>query len=454
MKYDCDQIKAIEALGNTLVIAGAGSGKTSTIIGKVDYLIKNNLYKRDEILIISFTNESVNSIKEKLKHKVDVSTFHKLALNILKDNITEISNDYDLKYIIREYLLSYATHNKKTKVIYNRLLKNSNLDELVNLIFSFINIYKSNYSNIDTLFNLYNKSIFTNKYYFKLILDIYIVYLRELESSNKHDFNDLIINATKLINENKVTLKYKFVIIDEFQDSSLIRFNLVKAIINKTNGNLFVVGDDYQSIYRFSGCDLGLFINFKSYLKDANTIFLNNNYRNNQSLIDIANNFIMKNKHQIKKKTFCHKDSFKPIKIVFYKDRQKSLEKLLTKINGNVLILGRNNIDKDNFNVIENKNIRFLTVHKSKGLEEDNVIIINLYNSRLGFPSLIKNHQILNKILTNDYIIHEEERRLFYVALTRSKNNVYLLTPVNNYSVFIRELIWNYQEKIEIINID
>ena len=162
----------------------------------------------------------------------------------------------------------------------------------------------------------------------------------------------------------------------------------------------------------------------------------------------------MKNKHQIKKKTFCHKDSFKPIKIVFYKDRQKSLEKLLTKINGNVLILGRNNIDKDNFNVIENKNIRFLTVHKSKGLEEDNVIIINLYNSRLGFPSLIKNHQILNKILTNDYIIHEEERRLFYVALTRSKNNVYLLTPVNNYSVFIRELIWNYQEKIEIINID
>ena len=97
--------------------------KTSTIIGKVDYLIKNNLYKRDEILIISFTNESVNSIKDKLKHKVDVSTFHKLALNILKDNITEISNDYDLKYIIREYLLSYATHNKKTKVIYNRLLK-------------------------------------------------------------------------------------------------------------------------------------------------------------------------------------------------------------------------------------------------------------------------------------------------------------------------------------------
>ncbi len=454
MNYDQDQIKAIKSLDNTLVIAGAGSGKTTTIIGKVEYLIKNNLYKDDEILIISFTNEAVKSIKRKINNNIDVLTFHKLALNILNNKEISISSNYDLKYIIKEYLLSYATYNKKTNRIYKRILKKTNLNKIVNLIYSFINIYKCNYSDISYLFNLYKKSYFTDRYYLKIILDIYIIYKRELESTKKVDFNDMIINATQIINKNEKVLKYKYIIVDEFQDSSLIRFNLLKSIIDKNKGKLFVVGDDYQSIYRFSGCDLSLFLNFESFIKNSDIIYLNNNYRNNQNLIDVANKFIMRNKKQIKKRTICHKNSSKSIKVVFYKNKELALIKLLNTINTKILILGRNNADKDAFKIKENERIKFLTIHKSKGLEEENVILINLYNSISGFPSHIKNHRILNKILHNDYIIHEEERRLFYVALTRTKNNVFLLTPKTNYSVFIKELLFFHKKYIEVIHID
>ena len=93
--------------------------------------------------------------------------------------------------------------------------------------------------------------------------------------------------------------KYKYVIIDEYQDTSLVRFNLIKEILDKTDSKLMVVGDDFQSIYRFTGCDISLFLNFKKYFNKAKILKIQNTYRNSQELIDIAGNFVMKNKHQI-----------------------------------------------------------------------------------------------------------------------------------------------------------
>ena len=455
MKYDKDQIKTIKSMDNTLVIAGAGSGKTTTIIGKINYIIKNNLYKEKEILIISFTNETVKELKSRIKYQIDIKTFHKLAKDIISkiNSNLSIANDYELKYIINEYLNSYGKYNKKTNIIIKRIMHNTNQNQIQNLIYSFINIYRCNYQDIYFLYNLYKKSIFMNRYYFKIILDIYLIYLRELESSGKMDFNELIIKATNYIKENKVKLNYKYIIIDEFQDISLIRFKLINSILIQNKAHIFAVGDDFQSIYKFSGCDISLFINIKTLLPYINTIKLNHNYRNNQSLINIANKFIMKNKNQIIKNTICHKDDIKPIKIVFYVDKKTVINKILKNIKGNILILGRNNIDKKEFNIIENNRIKFLTIHSSKGMEEDNVILINLYNNVLGLPSKIKKEDLLNKIVKSDYIIHEEERRLFYVALTRSKNNVYLITPYNNYSVFIKEIIKDNYKNLDFIHI-
>ena len=444
------QLEAIKSLENTLVVAGAGSGKTFTIVNKIKYLLDNNIYKENELLVISFTNESVNDLKRKIDYNLDIMTFHKLAITLINNPDMKISNEYYLKYIINEYFNSYGKYNKKQNKLIKRILQEMDIDNLKKLIFTFINLYKSNYNDINYLLNLYQKSHFINKIYFKIILEIYHIYNQEIESSNLYDFNDMIKIATNNINNNIIKTNYKYIIIDEFQDTSLNRFKLIDAIMKQNNAKIFVVGDDYQSIYRFSGCNLDIFLNFNKLVSNLNIINLDYNYRTPKEIIDVANSFIMKNKNQIKKETICLKNINKPIKICFYKNKRTAIEKILKYIDTKYLILGRNNTDKDLFNVQDKP---FLTIHKSKGLEEDNIILINLTNNNNSLPSKIKNHKIINKLIKTDYYPYEEERRLFYVALTRTRNNIYLLVPKSNYSIFIKELMKNYKKYIEYINI-
>lgn len=445
------QLEAVKSLENTLVVAGAGSGKTFTIVNKIKYLLDNNIYKENELLVISFTNESVNDLKRKIDYNLDIMTFHKLAITLINNPDMKISNEYYLKYIINEYFNSYGKYNKKQNKLIKRILKEMDIDNLKKLIFTFINLYKSNYNDINYLLNLYQKSHFINKIYFKIILEIYHIYNQEIESSNLYDFNDMIKIATNNINNNQIKTNYKYIIIDEFQDTSLNRFKLIDAIMKQNKAKIFVVGDDYQSIYRFSGCNLDIFLNFNKLVSNLNIINLDYNYRNPKEIIDVANSFIMKNKNQIKKETICLKNINKPIKICFYKNKRTAIEKILKYIDSKYLILGRNNTDKDIFNVQDKP---FLTIHKSKGLEEDNIILINLTNNNNSLPSKIKNHKIINKLIKTDYYPYEEERRLFYVALTRTRNNIYLLVPKSNYSIFIKELMKNYKNYIEYININ
>ena len=444
------QLEAVKSLENTLVVAGAGSGKTFTIVNKIKYLLDNNIYKENELLVISFTNESVNDLKRKIDYDLDIMTFHKLAITLINNPDMKISNEYYLKFIINEYFNSYGKYNKKQNKLIKRILQEMDIDNLKKLIFTFINLYKSNYNDINYLLNLFQKSHFINKIYFKIILEIYHIYNQEIESSNLYDFNDMIKIATNNINNNIIKTNYKYIIIDEFQDTSLNRFKLIDAIMKQNNAKIFVVGDDYQSIYRFSGCNLDIFLNFNKLVSNLNIINLDYNYRNPKEIIDVANSFIMKNKNQIKKETICLKNINKPIKICFYKNKRTAIEKILKYIDTKYLILGRNNKDKDLFNVQDKP---FLTIHKSKGLEEDNIILINLTNNNNSLPSKIKNHKIINKLIKTDYYPYEEERRLFYVALTRTRNNIYLLVPKSNYSIFIKELMKNYKNYIEYLNI-
>lgn len=444
------QLEAVKSLENTLVVAGAGSGKTFTIVNKIKYLLDNNIYKENELLVISFTNESVNDLKRKIDYNLDIMTFHKLAITLINNPNMKISNEYYLKFIINEYFNSYGKYNKKQNKLIKRILQEIDIDNLKKLIITFINLYKSNYNDINYLLKLYQKSHFINKIYFKIILEIYHIYSQELKASNLYDFNDMIKIATDNINNNLIKTNYKYIIIDEFQDTSLNRFKLIDAIMKQNNAKIFVVGDDYQSIYRFSGCNLDIFLNFNKLVNDLNIINLDYNYRNPKEIIDVANSFIMKNKNQIKKETICLKNINKPIKICFYKNKKTAIEKILKYIDSKYLILGRNNKDKDLFNVQDKP---FLTIHKSKGLEEDNIILINLTNNNNSLPSKIKNHKIINKIIKTDYYPYEEERRLFYVALTRTRNNIYLLVPKSNYSIFIKEIKKNYKNYIEYINI-
>ena len=449
--YELDnyQMNAIKSNHEaTLVIAGAGSGKTLTILGKVKYLIERGI-KHEEILCISFTNETTKSLKNKLldmNYDIDVYTFHKLGLTLLNNNYSIVKDNY-LKYIIDEYFKSYIKYNKRrNRLLRNILYEDCNIDKvfnsfeykrLVKTIMTFIKLAKANNYSIKDIYNIYKKTFFNERQLLKIIIEIYTLYKEELESSNQIDFDDMLILAKDNIKDKH--LKYKYIIIDEFQDTSLVRFNLILEIIKYTKAKLFVVGDDYQSIYRFSGCDLNLFLNFNKYFKDTRYYYLKYTYRNSNELIKVSVSFIMKNNKQLKKNIESIKNNPKPIKIVF----NKKLDDIIKIIDKDFLIIGRNN--KDIINIpYDNK----LTIHKSKGLEANDIILVNSDS----IPTSIKNERILRFVLNNkDYILHEEERRLFYVALTRCKNNIYIIVN-KKMSPFVKELIKDYSKYIEIIS--
>ena len=470
-----------------LVVAGAGSGKTLTILGKIGYLVNNCNIKKEEILCISFTREASNSLKQKIVSEfnmdMDVYTFHKLSLEILKeagvkyniaasDTLENIIHQFiyikvlNDKYHMRNILKYFGERfNGKEKYL-SFLDKNCVKIRLFErLISSFIHLFKCNGYKLENFSDFKRKikrGIFTfrhNKCFLIVVLNIYLDYISYLEENNEIDFDDMIIKATQVVKERGINKRYKYIIIDEYQDTSYVRFLLIKEILNNIHASLMVVGDDFQSIYRFTGCNLDLFLNFNKYFQNAKIMKIQNTYRNSQELIKLAGDFVMKNKRQIKKNLRSNKHLDKPVNVIYYDDIKISFKKLILEIYNNtnkpILILGRNNNDigmvldndfkmiGDKLVYLKNKDIvlRYLTVHKSKGLEEENIIIINLVNNMLGFPNKIVDDKILSLVSVKEKYIYAEERRLFYVALTRTKNYAYLLVPRKNPSEFVKELV-------------
>ncbi|AQR93104.1 UvrD-helicase domain-containing protein [Clostridium saccharoperbutylacetonicum] len=368
--------------------------------------------------------------------------------------------------------------------IYKQVFDNTSnkyFSEFKKLISSFIGLYKSNDYSLEYFDQLKEIALNMNnsflrertKIFIDIIKPIYIKYQETLRNSNTIDFNDMINLASEIVTSNKIKLNYKYIIIDEYQDISISRFKLIKEIINQTGAKLMCVGDDWQSIYRFTGADIDLFTNFEKYMGYYELLKIEKTYRNSQELINVAAKFVMRNNHQLKKNLKSDKHNSNPIRILGYdKDICTAVENAIGEIVYNfgeeaeISILGRNNFDIDTLiNSSGNKFIKtkgkgqvlvkyskyhklklnYLTAHKSKGLEADNVIIINLENKLLGFPSKISDDPILSLVLTDiDGFDFAEERRVFYVALTRTKNSTFLIVPDKNKSVFVEELIKHF----------
>ncbi len=455
---------------NTIIIAGAGSGKSLTMVGKIKYLVQSKNIPLANILCITFTNDAALSLQKKITQELNmpnkVYTFHKLALEILKANHISytICEDNLLDYLIDEILTAVSPSKYFRNFFFNRnYLKSPVFQNYKKTIARFIRLYIGKYYD-PKYFNQILKEAHSKDLPSLLIIKkLYEMYLLEKQSQNLIDFDDMIYLATSLVNEKGITKHYQYIIIDEYQDTSQVRENLVKAIMHQTKALLTVVGDDFQSIYRFSGCNLHNFLNFTHNFKPATVLYLTSTYRNSQELIHIAGSFIMQNPEQIKKNLTSSKSISKPLIILYYKNPQSDFLKALNYINSsNLMILGRNNLDI--YEVLDSKylsndlitynhqNIYYKTIHKSKGLEEDNILIINLTNNTNSLPSKIKDEQILKYILPpKETYPYEEERRLFYVALTRTKNYCYLFVDKKNPSIFIEELLKNYPEYIKTV---
>lgn len=353
--------------------------------------------------------------------------------------------------------------------LYDLLVKrNRKLEKSVyTLILSFITLMKANEKTIDSLLDDLrdhpdnrSKSVLVN-----IVKPFYEEYEKTLRESYEMDFTDAIIQATDLCREG-LWKHYDCILVDEFQDISVDRYKFLQALrSDEPRTKLYCVGDDWQSIFRFTGSDMSLFYEFEKYFGHTELCKIETTYRFHQPLINRSSEFIIKNKEQKVKTIKTPKDDKYSTYLTFEKcdgeDKEgvlKKVEELVAKLppTQSILLLGRYNYDamsvgftgkldmKDNRIMVKigGREIPFLSVHSAKGLEADNVILVNCNQGAYGFPSLIEDDPILDFVLSKkESYPFAEERRLFYVAMTRARMHMFVLYDQNKPSPFISEFM-------------
>lgn len=490
---DQEQEKVVLDNNNQLVIAGAGCGKTLTLLAKADYLLKIN--KNIKILILTYTNEAQDDLNKRLR-KLEIKnltcyTFHKFASKFV--NLDDVSFEEENEFLI--FLNNYFNNPNDVSLIIEIFINylydiSSNFRLSLDMFYNELNYkkwikrnkYISSFFKNDFEFYSYIKQIrpeyfkklkellicyhehiirnecdFTNTVRTTKINNLYQEIIKEYKKNNKISYEDIINIAINIIKNNnlKEEFSYDYIFIDEYQDISKNRFLLILELYKKSKAKISFFGDDYQAIYHFNGGNLDYLLNLKNYIPNIKLYIINKTYRFSKNLISYTKNLMQHNSYQIKKNLISLKIKRDPIILIEYTNNQKEkIKKVLDYLNKlkqdkilSVFILGRYKKDKNildflNKSLIEdnlfvdydNLNVYFKTLHQAKGLEADYVLIINLTD--LLFPCLKESDSIFKPYKN----LLEEERRLFYVGITRTKNQVFLFYPKMNKSRFISEL--------------
>lgn len=370
-------------------------------------------------------------------------------------------------------LLDYAgvpIQEKTDEELYDLVLPKGSKQEktFIRLVVTFVTLVKSSCKSVkEVLQQAKNaddeRSVFIIKHIFQ---PVYERYVNALSDSNQIDFTDAILQATEICRSSH-PVEYDYIIVDEFQDISVDRYNFLKVL---REGNppakLYCVGDDWQSIYRFSGSDMALFNQFPEYFGATEINKIETTYRFGEPLVSLSSNFIQRNKTQIQKNIHSFSSEMRT-ELEFYaydrRDYCNTIGQLVAFIpsDKSIFLLGRYSFDdyylsfmyqsiKEGnrfYYVIGGRKIEFLTVHKSKGLEADYVILLQCNKDTYGFPSQVSDDPVLNYVLTkSDQFPYGEERRLFYVAITRAKIKTLILYDKRFPSVFVDEFL--HPEKV------
>lgn len=464
--------------------------------GKVAYLEHFGISENGEN--DRYSQEELDRYKKAVNDKVRLHKKHGTTL------IYTFSSYNDRKPLLthlREELEAngFELRPRSNKEIMEMLVageENRYIRKLINLVCRFISNFKVNGYQAEEFNRMYHS---TQNVRSRLFLDIcndcYLEYERWLKENKAVDFEDMINESARIlteVKEMKQKLDFKYIIVDEYQDISRQRFDLTKALSEVTEAKIIAVGDDWQSIYAFSGSDITLFTKFAEKMGYAKMLKIVKTYRNSQEVIDIAGSFIQRNSEQINKQLISLKRIDDPVIIYTYDSTSKgpngnrrsganyalssavetALGRLLeykkkeNKTPGPILLLGRFGFDGDHlersglFEYINrgdkiksvkypNLDITFMTAHSSKGLGYDDVIIVNGKNEAYGFPSKIEDDPVLAFVIKGDRSIdYAEERRLFYVAMTRTKNRVFFVAPEQNPSEFLLELKRDYKNVV------
>ena len=303
--------KQYEAVVNTeganLVIAGAGSGKTKVLTHKIAYLIDEKNVKPWDILAITFTNKAANEMKQRVENLVGeiardmwIGTFHSICVRILRKFIDRLG--YERTFII------FDTTDQKS--LMKQVLKAKNIDDKM---FSEKSVLYEISNAKNEMLEPEQYALRTNGDYRKeVISELYASYQKRLKENNALDFDDIINLTIKILEENKDVLdyyveKFKYILVDEYQDTNKAQFKLISLLASKY-GNITVVGDNDQGIYKFRGADITNILNFEKDFPGSKVIKLEQNYRCTQNILNIANEVIKNNKNKYEKKLWTKND--------------------------------------------------------------------------------------------------------------------------------------------------
>lgn len=373
----------------------------------------------------------------------------------------------DIKETLKQLLLDAGVtlHERTDVELYSMVLPEGSKQEkaFIRLIATFVTLLKSSCRSLSEVQNQADEaedqhSEFVIKNIFR---PVYERYSEALHRSGQIDFTDAILQATELCRISH-PVSYDYIIVDEFQDISVNRYNFLKTLREgDPPAKLYCVGDDWQSIYRFSGSDMALFNNFAAFFGPTEISKIETTYRFGEPLVGLSAQFIQRNTAQIRKNIRPLNEQVKTeLSFQAYdrKDYCITIGRLVASIpaDKSVFLLGRYSFDdyylsfmyksvKEGnrfYYVIGDRKIEFLTVHKSKGLEADYVILLQCNKDTYGFPSRVSDDPALQYVLTaSDNFPYGEERRLFYVAITRAKVKTWVLYDTRFPSVFVDEFL-------------
>lgn len=517
---DEQQVSCIENdTMNTLVVAGAGTGKTTTIIGKIKWILKNWVSKRQlthksaepppKVLVISFTHASKEELERRILSEilqddlvfkiyhpgdfVEVETFHSLALRMVKGLI---SNNFKLEVSGFEGFLKNVMASTTATDAPDLILTEEKAERFSHL-YSLLQNYNVSISSLQKLVRERFRYFWQQDELQKLRASLLKLtkYTREyqesLKSTGSVDFAGLLELAKTSLDTN---FSYDYVIIDEYQDISPLEYLLIKKLREIHDFKLFCVGDDWQTIYQFAGSEISLILNFEKCWGETEIFKIERTYRFPEKLAKLSGSFIMQNTAQLMKqirgKRLDEDDQIVEINGPSERTDLNALYYFLLNLpeRAKIFLIGRYNFDirkishceylvftklGDKLQIIMRERpdleISFLSAHKSKGLQADYVFIINCRDTTLGFPSrveedglagLVRELAILKlsnnkdtggrfqffsdfiqrrKLRDSDFAF-AEERRLFYVAMTRARKKVLFLTVKDKESPFILEL--------------
>ncbi|MDO6406328.1 DNA helicase IV [Pantoea phytobeneficialis] len=458
-----------------LVLAGAGSGKTSVLVARAGWLLQRKLAQPEQILLLAFGRQAADEMNDRIQSRLGESaiqarTFHALALHIIREGsnkqpvISKLESDSKARrQLLIESWRGQCSSKKAQASGWRQWLQEelkwdvaegpfwqddklaqrlaSRLERWLGLMRMHGGAQAAMIADVpEEQRDQFSKRV-------KLMAPILKAWKSALKDEGAVDFSGLIHQAIAILDKGRFISPWKHILVDEFQDISPQRAALLTALRQQNKRtSLFAVGDDWQAIYRFSGAEMSLTTAFHHYFGEGDRCVLDTTYRFNDRIGEIANRFVQQNPHQLRKPLNSLTKGNKKSVILL---AQEQLEALLDKLSGyvkpdeRVLLLARyHHLRPEVLDKAKTRwpklHLDFMTIHASKGQQADFVIVLGLHEGRDGFPAAARESIMEQGLLPQPEAFPDaEERRLAYVALTRARQQVWLLFDKERPSVFV-----------------